>query len=255
MDTSKILQRCLHHQILTTDTSDLEGGSSAGQDVSPGSIHIWSARYSSLERYYPLLSSLVSPEEIQKAAGFKKPGDTRRYILRHGMERIILGEYIHEDPEKIRFVKAKNGKPDLDTGGNFPDIQFSLSRTDEMVCLGITRKSKIGLDMVKINPRYPFSEIEQYLFAPGERRWVARTIPELRPMKFFRIWSLKEALLKATGGDVRMMKETDVSGIITERFLNGFYLLRLGKKDIMFFIHESDCGEGHHSVLASYKNE
>jgi hypothetical protein len=51
-----------------------------------------------------------------------------------------------------------------------------------------------------------------------------------------------------------MMKETDVSGIITERFLNGFYLLHLGKKDIQFFIHESDCGEGHHSVLASYKN-
>jgi hypothetical protein len=74
-------------------------------------------------------------------------------------------------------------------------------------------------------------------------------------MHFFRIWSLKEALLKATGSDVSIMKEADVSGIITERFLNGFYTIQLGKKDFQFFIYESDCGEGHHCVIASCRNE
>jgi len=250
MDTSKIVQRCLHHHILTTGSSEMKGGSSGGQDVSAGSIHIWSARYSLLERYYPLLSTLISPEETQKAAGFKKPGDTRRYILRHGIVRVILGQYIHEDPEEIRFVKAKSGKPDLDSGGKFPDVRFSLSHTDEMVCLGITRNYEIGLDIVKTNPRTPFSEIEQYLFTPGERRWIERTILEQRSLQFFRIWSLKEALLKATGSDVTMMKEADVSGIITDTFLNGFYTIHLGKTDIRFFIHECGCDHGHHCAIA-----
>jgi 4'-phosphopantetheinyl transferase len=255
MDTSKIIQQCLHHPILTIGSFDLEGGSSSGgQDVSPGSIDIWSARYSSLDLYYPFLSSLVSLEEIQKAAGFKKPDDTRRYIMRQGMVRVILGHYIHEDPEMIQIVRSKSDKPSLDPKGKFSDVRFSISHTDEMVCLGITRNYEIGLDIVKTNPRTPFSEIEHYLFTPGERSWIEQTIPEQRFMQFFRIWSLKEALLKATGSDVSIMREADVSGIITEKVLNGFYPLHLGKKDILFFIYESDCAEGHHIVLTSYKN-
>jgi 4'-phosphopantetheinyl transferase len=250
MDTSKIVQQCLHHHILTTGSSEMKGGYSGGQGQLSNHIHVWYAYYSVLDQNYLLMSPLISPEEKQKAAGFKKPDDTRRYILRHGMVRVILGEYIHEDPEKIQFIKTKSGKPDLDPEGKFPDVRFSLSHTDEMVCLGITRNYEIGMDIVKTNPRTPFSEIEQYLFTTGERRWIERTILEQRSLQFFRIWSLKEALLKATGSDVTMMKEADVSGIITDTFLDGFYTIHLGNTDIRFFIHECGCNHGHHCAIA-----
>lgn len=254
MDTSEILQQCLHHHILPFGASDLEGGYSGGQDDLPSSIHIWSVRYSSLDRYFPFLSTLVSPDEKRKAAGFKKSDDTRRYTLRHGIVRVILGQYIQEDPEKIQIVGTKNGKPALDPEEKVSNVRFSLSHTDEMVCLGITRNGEIGLDIVNTNSCISFPEIEHYLFKPGERRWVEQTIPDQRSMQFFRIWSLKEALLKATGSDVSIMREADVSGIITEKFLNGFHLLHLGKRDILFYIYESDCGEGHHLALTFFKN-
>jgi phosphopantetheinyl transferase len=255
MDTSKILQQCLHQYILPPGASDLEGGYSGGQEEFPGSIHMWSVRYASLDRYFPLLSTLVSPEEEHKAAGFKKSDDTRRYTLRQGILRVILGQYIQEDPEKIQIVRKKSGKPDLHLDGRYSDVRFSLSHTDEMVCLGITRTYEIGLDIVKTNSTLPFPEIEHYLFTPGERRWIEQTLLEQRSLPFFRIWSLKEALLKATGSDATMMKEADVSGIITEKYLNGFYTIQLGKKDFQFFIGESDCGEGHHCVIASCRNK
>ena len=254
MDPSKIIQQCLHLHILPPGSSDLEGGSSGGQDVSPGSIDIWSARYSSLDLYYPFLSTLVSLEEIQKAAGFKKPDDARCYILRQGMVRVILGHCIHENPEKIQVVKTKNGKPVLDPEGKFSDVRFSLSHTDEMVCLGITRNYEIGLDITKTNPHTPFSEITHYLFTPGEIRWIEHTIPEQRPKQFFRIWSLKEALLKATDSDVSIMREADVSGIISDTILNGLYTIEIGEKNFQFFIRENACGEDHHCVIVSCRN-
>ena len=255
MDTSKILQQCLHHHIHTSGSSYPSTGSMQFQDLSPDSIHMWSVRYSSLDRYFPLLSTLVSPEEEHKAAGFKKSDDTRRYTLRQGILRVILGQYIQEDPEKIQIVRKKSGKPDLRLDGRYSDVRFSLSHTDEMVCLGITLSCEIGLDIVKTNSCIPFPEIEHYLFTVGERRWIEQTLPEQRSLQFFRIWSLKEALLKATGSDATMMKEADVSGIITDKYLNGFYTIQLGKKDFQFFICESDCGEGHHCVIASCRNE
>jgi 4'-phosphopantetheinyl transferase len=219
--------------------------------INRGMIHVWSARYSTLDRYYPLLSGLISPAEMLNAAGFKKPSDTRRYILRHGLVREILGQYTNKDPANISFVYGRSGKPDINPEGTFPDLRFSFSRTEEMVCIGITLKSEIGLDIVKIQPRYSFSAISNYLFTPDERRWIGHVVPDQRPFRFFRIWSLKEALLKATGGDVQTMKETDVSPVMTDAFLDGFYTMNLGETDQKCFIHESGCGVGHHGALAA----
>jgi 4'-phosphopantetheinyl transferase len=213
--------------------------------------HIWSARYADLDRYYPVLSSLPGRDETARAAGFRRSGDARRYVLRHGMARAILGHYLHQEPAEIRFVQGPAGKPDLYPDTNIQDIRFSLSSTGENVSLGISRKSEIGLDIVRIDPQYPFFEAGTYLFSPHERRWITQTTPEDRIRRFFRIWSLKEALLKTTGRDANLMQEADVSGIITGPFLDGFYPLQIGKKEMRFFIHESGFYGDHHCALVT----
>lgn len=219
--------------------------------VNGGLVHVWSVQYSALDRYYPVLSALISPEEAQKAAGFKKIGDSRRFIIRHGFVRGVLGYYTHQQPVNLPFVYGSSGKPDLDPKGKFPDIRFSLSHTDERICLGITLESEIGLDIIKIIPRYSFSAISRYLFTPGERQWIAQAVPDKRPVRFFRIWTLKEALLKATGSDARMMKDADFSPVMTAAGLDGFYTVGIGKTDQTCFIHESDCGPGHHRAIVT----
>jgi len=236
-------------QLTIEETDTIEHGASVA--TREGIFHVLSARYSDLNPYFPYLSTLISPEEMQRAAGFKKPGDARRYILRHGLLRGILEHYTHECPAKLSFVCSRNGKPDMDPEGKFSDIRFSLSSTDEMVCVGITRKSAIGLDIVRNQPSYSFSAIEHYLFRSGERQWIAQAVPDRRHLRFFRIWSLKEALLKATGSDVRIMREADVSAIMADTFLDGFYSVTIGGVDQTFFIHESGCGVGHHCALVS----
>lgn len=213
-------------------------------------VHVWSARYSDLEQQSQLLSSLLSTEEVRTAAGFKKSGDARRFILRHGMVRAVLAQYMLKDPAEIWFSRGRNGKPDLGGRGTFPDIRFSLSSTDEMVALGITLSSEIGLDIVRIQSRDSFLAVARYLFTPGERQWIGQAAPHSRPLRFFRVWALKEALLKASGGDVRVMKEADVSGFLTEPFLSGYYMVNLEETDKRCFIREAVCGTDHHYALA-----
>ena len=53
------------------------------------------------------------------------------------------------------------------------------------------------------------------------------------------------------GSGVGMMQETEVSGIMENRFLNGFYPVPVGKKERAFFIHESGCITGHHCTLVT----
>jgi 4'-phosphopantetheinyl transferase len=213
--------------------------------------HIWSAQYSDLDRYYSILSDLISAQEATRAAGFKKTRDAQNFILRHGIVRVILGQYIRKEPQEVRIVHEECGKPNLDPEGDIHDIHFSLSRTDEMVFLGISRKTRIGLDIVKCDSHYPFLATAEYLFTPDERQWINQAPSHKQHVRFFRIWSLKEALLKAMGGGVGMMQETDVFRIMKNHSLNGFYPVPVGKKEMVFFIHESGCGIGHHCTLVT----
>jgi phosphopantetheinyl transferase len=219
------------------------------EPVADGAIHVWSAPYSKLELFYPHLSALINQDETKRALCFKRTCDARRYVLRHGLLRAVLARYSHETPQEIRFVRKKNGKPDLDPEGKGPGIRFSLSGTDEMVSLGITRGTDIGLDIARVQPRDSFPTIAHYLFTQKERDWIAQGARDQRVLRFIRIWSLKEALLKATGSGVRMMQEADVSGIMADTYLNGRYPFPVGSRDLC--IHESVCGAGHHRVIVT----
>jgi 4'-phosphopantetheinyl transferase len=250
MATSDILPCCRHHRIVTDGSPNPGKSVAASPLISPGSIDIWSALYEDLDRYYPYLSGLISTDETRKATGFKKPGDSRRYILRHGMVRSILGLCLDEAPDKLRFVQGTCGKPALDSGEKVPDLRFSLSHTDEMICIGITCGSAIGLDLVKPGNGHSFSAIGDYLFTPDERDRIAQRTADRPPVPDFRIWSLKEALIKAAGSDLRMMREIEAAGIMTDSLLNGHYTVRVGGMDRRFFICESVYQKQHHGTVA-----
>lgn len=219
--------------------------------VDEETFHVWTARYSDLARHFVLLFSLVSGEEQTKAAAYKKTCDAKRYILRHGMLRAVLAQYLGQDPAEISFVTGMNGKPELDSSPLLSDIRFSLSDTDDRVCLGIARGTDIGVDTVKKQSCSAFYDIQHSFFSRGESRWIDMAEPGLHHERFIRIWALKEALIKATGSDARLMQEGDLTGILTVPHLNGVFSLQIGGRAMDFFIHESGTDDDHHQVIAA----
>ena len=87
-----------------------------------------------------------------------------------------------------------------------------------MILIGVTRKHRIGVDIVKMDPSYQFQHSAEYILTPAEKAFMQRTEPAMRYQIFFRIWALKEAILKVNGGTLTMMKNTDVSEIIQDVF-------------------------------------
>ena len=250
MDTRKIMQRCLHHQFLPPGSSDLEGGSSGGQDVSAGSIHIWSARYIDLDSCYPALSPLLTKSERETADTFREPADARCSELRYGLLRIILGEFTGFEPRELVIIKSENGKPSLVLPRGYPVVSFSTSHTKERVAIGIIKNNNIGIDIVKMDRRYPFQDTAEYLFSDKEKALIEGTEPNQQYRQFFRIWALKEALLKASGGTVQMMSDLDVSGVIHNSFVHDFCSITCQDVQCQFFIHEFGCGPEHHCAIA-----
>jgi 4'-phosphopantetheinyl transferase len=214
-------------------------------------IHVWSALYRDLDRHYKVLSGITSREERYAASLFRNTADSRKYILRHGLLRIILGNYTHHDPEEMSFSTGRNGKPELVPHGGYADVSFNLSHTSEMAIIGITRTQRIGIDIVKMDPLYQYHDIAEYVLTPAEKAFLQRIEPARKHQAFFRIWALKEAILKATGDTLSMMKDTDTSDVIQKGFTFPCCSLKYRKSLPPFFIWQFSSGPDHCGAIAA----
>jgi 4'-phosphopantetheinyl transferase len=213
-------------------------------------IHIWSARYNDLDCHFRILSEVVSSEEQKTASAFRKPGESRNYLLRHGLVRTILAHYTRKTPEKLSFTKGKNGKPELDPLGAGAELSFNLSHTSEMVLIGVTKKRRIGVDIVKMDPSYQFQDTAEYLMAPAEKAFLIRIEPALRYQVFFRMWAIKEAILKVTGSTLARMVITDLSQIMEDVVSSPEYSMSCLDTHPPLEIWQFTIGFGHHAAVA-----
>jgi len=213
-------------------------------------IHIWSAGYEDLHRHFKVLSGAISPEERYSATTLRNSADAKKYILRQGVLRIILAHYTHQDPELVALVKGKNGKPELDPQGSHADVFFNLSHTSEKILIGVTLKHRIGVDIVKMDPAYTFHDSAEYILTPAEKAFMRRIRPDLRYQVFFRIWAIKEAILKATGGTLALMKMTDISEIIPDLLFSPDNSMKYLETHPPFFIWQFTSAPGHYGAIA-----
>jgi phosphopantetheinyl transferase len=214
------------------------------------SIHVWSARYRDLERHFRILSDVISQQEQETASTFRRSADAKKYVIRLGIVRSILAHYTRHTPEMIAFITGKNGKPELDPQGAHADVSFSLSHTSEMMLIGVTKKRRIGVDIVKMDPSYKFHDSAEYLLTPAEKVFIKSIEPALRYQIFFRIWAIKEAILKATGSTLALMGKTDLSEIIQEVLCSPEYSMKYLDTHPPFFIWQFTCGSEHHGAIA-----
>jgi phosphopantetheinyl transferase len=247
MDFNKTIRDSLYHQVYTIGSSETIQEPGYDQSIQHNSMHIWFARYQNLDPFYTTLSHFITTNEWKRARGFKQPSDARKYILRHGILRFIMGECTGREPGQLTITEGKNGKPSCNPLQTSSDITFSLSGTREMLCMGVTRQQNIGIDLVKPDPQYPFREVMDTLFSPKEREIVEKNgFPHIM---FYRIWALKEALLKAVGGTVQMMSDTDVSGVINDSVVHDYYSLSCHDMPYCFFIQECGFSHEHHCAV------
>jgi len=119
------------------------------------------------------------------------------------MLRHQLGEEIGIAPESVFFATGKHGKPCLDISGIDRPPQFNLTHSGDFVALAIS-DDEVGVDIENLRPVNAAQRLANRFFSPEERKHVFELDGEARDRAFLRIWTQKEAYLKATGLGVGM---------------------------------------------------
>lgn len=161
-------------------------------------VHVWlvpveipAERQSSVE--------LLPESERERARKFHFERDRLHYIEAHVALQTILSGYTGLTPGQITFHTTEKGKPYLDPENNPSQTFFNLSHSGDYALIAVGRGSEVGADIERHRSRIDYAQLSARFFTTAECRWLDSLPPEVRADGFFRLWSAKEALLKAWG--------------------------------------------------------
>lgn len=147
----------------------------------------------------PWLAGLDA-EERRRADRFAVARARIAFIAAHALARGEIARALGVAPAAVRFVAGAHGKPFAVLAGEAVAVSFSLSHGGGMagVALAAQGDLPLGLDL-EARGRRISPEIARRYFAPAEIAALEALPGAGRAEALVRLWTLKEAFVKATG--------------------------------------------------------
>jgi 4'-phosphopantetheinyl transferase len=159
-------------------------------------IDLWQTSLNAGAPQIRLLAALLAPDEQKRAARFFSPDDCRRFTVARGMLRQLLGNYLEVAPEELKFCYGPLGKPQL-KGAKV--LNFNLAHAGERAAYAVSAAIPVGVDIENVSRNIDFERVARRFFTPNEFAALIM-LPNIRRRRaFFRLWTAKEAVIKATG--------------------------------------------------------
>ncbi len=168
-------------------------------DLADDEIHVWCAGLDKLVSDLPAFAGPLSESERKRADRFQFDRDRNRFIVRHGLLRMILGRYLNIEPARVAFAYESRGKPLLHGPAVTPPFHFNLSHSNGLALIAGTRQAALGVDVERVRFIPEADQIAAKFFSPREGAMLHAIPAEQKMEAFFHCWTRKEAYLKATG--------------------------------------------------------
>ncbi|MET9319039.1 4'-phosphopantetheinyl transferase superfamily protein [Streptomyces sp. NPDC003038] len=149
--------------------------------------------------------ALLDTAEREKAGRLLRPADRRRYLASHIGLRVLLGAYLELAPEKVTLVREDcpccgepHGRPAVAGAGT----HFSLSHSEDMAYFAFAGVP-VGVDVEGIPSAAAVADVLTALHPAETAELTVLPEPDRRTA-LARVWSRKEACLKATGAGLAL---------------------------------------------------
>jgi 4'-phosphopantetheinyl transferase len=157
----------------------------------------------------------LAPEERKRFDSFYFQKGQLQFLATHALKRLVLAEYLVVAPGELRFEVNSWGKPYLHQDDGMQAIGFNLSHTDGFVACAVAATPSIGIDIERVDRRAEIASLARHSFSTRELAFFLSLPVEDQREAFFRLWTLKEAFVKAKGLGLSHPLESftiDVSG-------------------------------------------
>ncbi len=165
-----------------------------------GEVHIWRLNLALAPGRLAGLGAALEAGESERADRFVFSKDRDRFVAARGLLREVLAGYTGLGPNRIRFAYGANGKPRWEAPSpGSAALDFNLSHSSALALLAVSRGGPVGIDVEEVRPGYADEGIAERFFSPGEAASLRAIASGRRDESFFRVWTRKEAVVKALG--------------------------------------------------------
>ena len=161
-----------------------------------GVVEVWMLR--TPPRGEPLGEQLdvLTAEERAGASRITAERERVLHVLGRALARKLLASYTGSDARDVRLEAGRWGKPRVVSPPGSPC--FNIAHSGDTVLAAFSLLD-VGVDIERRRPRSDVAGIAHRFYGDEEYNWIAAHSPEDRLDSFLRLWTRKEAVVKATG--------------------------------------------------------
>ena len=137
--------------------------------------------------------------EVDRSCRFTRPGPRRRFILCRAALRAILCWELGCSNKELAFGASYYGKPYAIVQGRPHSIGFNVSHSGGHGLIGIASGRRVGVDVEEVDRRRKLELLADTAFTTDEIAEVNAAKGVQKHHLFFRLWTIKEALIKGVG--------------------------------------------------------
>lgn len=177
------------------------GTSAAGGSGKPGPaiVDVWIIPLDRPDAEVARLAEALNEVERARAARFVAERDRRRFRVARGALRRILARYEACRPAELELTTESYGKPRLAAASVSGSVEFNLTHSGEIALLAVTAGRCVGIDVEQRREVPEYERIAARMFSKAERQGLMELSEPERAAAFLRVWTRKEAYLKAVG--------------------------------------------------------
>ena len=143
----------------------------------------------------------LDDEEWRRARRLLDPAVRARFIAVRRAVRNLLASVLGLEHAQICY-EFDRGKPSL-AGAAGQKLRFNLSHCEEVALVALHATRRIGVDVELRRALVDVAAISRFVLTPRENEWIVGHAPGAQNIAFLRLWTLKEAALKAVGSGLR----------------------------------------------------
>lgn len=195
---------------MADDTSMVRGRSSP-KPVAPNPDHWWSTlrEIGSIRVIWVDLTphgsreasafSWLDESEQDRWRRFQHPGPRRRFALCRPALRSLLCSYLQCTNEQLAFDSTRYGKPFAVVDSEKAPVSFNVSHSGSHGLIAYAPKGRLGVDVEEQLAGRDTELLIDTVYGPTEQADLALLHGCHKTRLFYKLWTIKEALIKAVG--------------------------------------------------------
>ena len=164
-----------------------------------GKVDLYGVDLCSNSQRYRSAEDWLNPAEQRRLNRCRNIQIRHQFALCRAALRAVLCNRIGCTNDQLSFEYGQHGKPIALASGKAAPVSFNVTHSEIYGQIAVSDDTQVGVDIEHRSTKYHHEQIAKRAFTAAEFNGLVRLTEAEKLYRFFDLWTIKEALIKALG--------------------------------------------------------